>query len=83
MTCEVAVMNKRGIALAADSAVIGDVEPFPALLYYRVGTVAAGKLRYVQAAESRVGSLSTAAVMPFAHRETIDMIINGICAGAR
>ena len=32
----------------------------------------------MQAAETRIGPTSTAAVMPFAHRETIDMIINGI-----
>ena len=69
--------DESGVVIAG----MGDVEPFPALLYYRVGTVAAGKLRYVQAAESRVGSLSTAAVMPFAHRETIDMIISGIHPG--
>jgi hypothetical protein len=69
--------DESGVVIAG----MGDVEPFPALLYYRVGTVAAGKLRYVQAAENRVGSSSAAAVMPFAHRETIDMIINGIHPG--
>ena len=66
--------DETGIVIAG----IGDSEPFPTLLSYRVGTVAAGKLRYVQAAENRIGPTSTAAVMPFAHRETIDMIINGI-----
>jgi hypothetical protein len=66
--------DETGVVIAG----MGDSEPFPTLLYYRVGTVAAGKLRYVQATEARIGSTSTAAVMPFAHRETIDMIINGI-----
>jgi hypothetical protein len=49
----------------------------PGAVSVRVGTVAAGKLRYAKADEARVGS-SDAVVVPFAQRETIDMIISGI-----
>jgi hypothetical protein len=57
---------------------MGESEAFPALLQYRVGTVAAGKLRYAKAEEARVGGASDAVVVPLAQRETIDMIISGI-----
>jgi hypothetical protein len=56
---------------------MGESEPFPVLIEYRVGTVAAGKLRYAKVDEARVGS-SDAVVVPFAQGETIDMIIGGI-----
>jgi hypothetical protein len=56
---------------------MGEIEPFPALIQYRVGTIAAGELRYVKEDEARVGP-SDAVVVPFAQRETIDMIISGI-----
>jgi hypothetical protein len=65
--------DEGGIVIAG----MGDSEPFPALLQYRVGTVAAGKLRYAKADEARVGA-ADAVVVPFAQRETIDMIISGI-----
>jgi hypothetical protein len=65
--------DESGVVVAG----MGESEPFPALLQYRVGTVAAGKLRYAKADEARVGS-ADAVVVPFAQRETIDMIIGGI-----
>src|SRR5271168_1775530 len=65
--------DESGIVIAG----IGDSEPFPALLEYRIGTVAAGKLRFAKADEARVGA-ADAVVVPFAQRETIDMIIGGI-----
>lgn len=66
--------DESGVVIAG----MGESEPFPVLLQYRVGTIAAGKLRYVKVSEAHVGGSSSAIVMPFAQRETIDMIINGI-----
>jgi hypothetical protein len=66
-------VDESGVVIAG----IGEDEPFPSLFEYRVGTVAAGKLRYAKANEARVDS-SDAVVVPFAQRETIDMIISGI-----
>jgi hypothetical protein len=65
--------DESGIVIAG----MGENEPFPALFQYRVGTVAAGKLRHAKVDEARVGS-SDAVVVPFAQRGTIDMIIGGI-----
>ena len=65
--------DESGIVIAG----MGESEPFAALLQYRIGTVAAGKLRYAKADETRVGA-ADAVVVPFAQRETIDMIISGI-----
>lgn len=73
--------GKQWFHPADDSGVViagmGENEPFPALYEYRVGTVAAGKLRYAKTDEARVGA-SDAVVVPFAQRGTIDMIISGI-----
>ena len=65
--------DESGVVIAG----IGESEPFPALFQYRVGTVAAGKLRYAKVDEAQVGA-ADAVVVPFAERETIDMIIGGI-----
>ncbi len=65
--------DDSGVVIAG----IGENEPFPVLHEYRVGTVAAGKLRYAKVDEARVGA-SDAVVVPFAQRGTIDMIIGGI-----
>ena len=65
--------DESGVVIAG----MGEIEPFPALLQYRVGTIAAGRLRYAKVDEARVGS-ADAVVVPFAQRETIDMIIGGI-----
>jgi hypothetical protein len=66
--------DESGVVIAG----MGESEPFPALVRYRVGTVAAGRLRYAKADEARVSADDDAAVLPFARRETIDMIIAGI-----
>ncbi len=65
--------DESGVVIAG----MGESEPFPALFQYRVGTVAAGKLRRAKVDEARVGP-ADAVVVPFAQRETIDMIIGGI-----
>ena len=65
--------DESGVVIAG----MGEIEPFPSLFQYRVGTIAAGKLRYAKVGEARLGS-SDAVVVPFAQRETIDMIISGI-----
>ena len=65
--------DESGVVIAG----MGESEPFPAVFQYRVGTIAAGKLRYAKVEEARVGP-ADAVVLPFAQRETIDMIINGI-----
>ncbi len=65
--------DESGVVIAG----MGESEPFPALFQYRVGTVAAGKLRCTKVDEARVGP-ADAVVVPFAQRETIDMIIGGI-----
>jgi hypothetical protein len=66
--------DKSGIVIAG----MGSLEPFPALLYYDVGTIAAGKLRYKKVGDERIGSRVGASVKAFAQGELIDMIINGI-----
>lgn len=65
--------DESGVVIAG----MGESEPFPAFFQYRVGTVAASKLRYAKVDEARVGK-TDAVVTPFAQRETIDMIIGGI-----
>jgi hypothetical protein len=57
---------------------MGESDLFPILLHYRVGTVAAGRLRYARVSEIRVTRDDEAMVVPFAQRGTIDMIIRGI-----
>lgn len=63
-----------GIVIAG----MGEEEPFPATIEYFVGTLAAGRLRYRKSSEGRINGDCIASVMPFAQRETIDMIISGI-----
>ena len=63
-----------GIVIAG----MGEEEPFPAVLQYDVETIAANRLRYTKAREGRLDLDYNAMVMPFAQRETIDMIIMGI-----
>jgi hypothetical protein len=57
---------------------MGESELFPILLHYRVGSIAAGKLRYAKKSDIRVTRDDEAMIVPFAQRETIDMIIRGI-----
>jgi len=69
--------DESGIVIAG----MGDVEAFPALIEYTVGTIAAGKLRYVKKGDARVGAGSDAWIVPFAQDQVINMIINGIHPG--
>lgn len=57
---------------------MGEAEPFPVLLQYHVGTIAAGKLRYARKDESRIGGTIDASVIPFAQDDIIHSIIGGI-----
>jgi len=57
---------------------MGESDLFPVLLHYRVGSIAAGKLRYAKMSNIRVTRDDEAMIVPFAQRETIDMIIRGI-----
>jgi hypothetical protein len=57
---------------------MGEADLFPIVLDYRVGTVAAGRLRYIKKHEKRVTLDDDAWILPFAQRDTIDMIIRGI-----
>lgn len=63
-----------GIVIAG----MGEEEPFPVVLQYSVETMAADKLRYAMVRDGRVDLEYSALVMPFAQRETIDMIIMGV-----
>lgn len=65
---------RSGVVVAG----VGEEEPFPTVLDFHVGTVAANKLRYTKADEGRVSFDDDACVMPFAQRKTIDMIFGGI-----
>jgi hypothetical protein len=71
--------NESGLVIAG----MGEEDPFPVLIQYRVGTIAAGRLRYSKINEVRVGMANDAVVVPFAQRETIDMMISGIHPGLR
>lgn len=66
--------TESGLVIAG----MGEAEIFPALIQYRVGSVAADRLRYAKVTEFRLGPTDDAAVVPFAQREIIDMIITGI-----
>ena len=57
---------------------MGETEPFPVLVQYRVGTIAAGKLRHTKVNEARVTWDDDAIVTPLAQRDLIDLIIDGI-----
>jgi hypothetical protein len=66
--------DESGIAIAG----MGENEPFPSVFVYSVGTVVAGRLRYMRRQSVNVGVDLEAGVVPFAHRETIDTIVDGI-----
>jgi hypothetical protein len=57
---------------------MGEAEPFPALQEFHVGTVAAGKLRFVNVNETAVTHDDTACVAPFGQTQMIDMFYRGI-----
>ena len=67
-------LDESGVTIAG----MGEDQPFPALLHYCVGTVAAGRLRYTEDLEAQIGGSTDAIVIPIAQVETINMIINGI-----
>ena len=67
-------IDGSGIVVAG----MGETDLFPILLHYRVGNIAAGKLRCAKVDEIRVTRDDEAVIAPFAQRETIDMIIGGI-----
>jgi hypothetical protein len=75
------MFEKPGPCPVASGIVVagmGDSEMFPVLLQYDVGPFAAGKLRIAKKNQVRVGQDATGAVVPFAQRATIDMILDGI-----
>jgi hypothetical protein len=57
---------------------MGEAEPFPGLLFCRVGPVVKGRLKLHLLDHAKITHDDTAMIMPFAQRETIDMIIQGI-----
>ncbi len=67
-------LSFSGIVIAG----MGESEPFPGLLVFHVGTIAAGKLRYIKADECRIKYNDEASVIPFGQTQTIDMIFQGI-----
>ncbi len=57
---------------------MGEAEPFPVLLEYDIGTLAAGTLRYKKTDETRVGDDSDGTVAPFGQDAIIHSITQGI-----
>ena len=57
---------------------MGDDERFSSALVYSVGTVVAGRLRYMLRQSLNIGVDLEAGVVPFAHREIIDTLVDGI-----
>lgn len=66
--------DKSGVVVAG----MGESEPFPVLVHYRVGTIAAGRLRYFRVGEARVTHDDDAMVVPFGQTHVIDMFYRGI-----
>jgi hypothetical protein len=60
---------------------MGKTEPFPSLLFCRVGPVVMGRLKMHVFEHERITHDQTAMIIPFARHETIDMIIDGIHPG--
>ena len=56
---------------------MGEAEPFPSLLFCRVGPIVKGRLKLHLFEHARITHDHTAMILPFAQRETIDMIIEG------
>lgn len=57
---------------------MGEAEPFPSVLVCKFGPMVKNKLRFHLFDHATITHTDTAMVMPFAQRETIDMIIEGI-----
>jgi hypothetical protein len=60
---------------------MGEVEPFPMLQAYQIGTIAAGKLRFAKTGEARVSRTVSAVVAPFGITEMVDIFYRGIDPG--
>ena len=71
--------HNSGVVIAG----MGEREPFPALLSCRVGPIAKGRLKLYIFDETCITHDDTAMIIPFAQRETIDMIIEGIHPGLK
>jgi hypothetical protein len=76
------IFGKQWIHPAESSGLVisgmGEEEPFATVLEYKVGSIAAGRLRHLKETRCRVGADVEASVIPFAQRGTIDTIIAGI-----
>jgi hypothetical protein len=57
---------------------MGESEPFPVLVHYHVGTIAAGRLRYIKFDEALITHDDDAMVVPLAQTNMIDMFYRGI-----
>ncbi len=57
---------------------MGEAEPFPVLVHYHVGTIAAGRLRYRKIDQGRITHDEDAMVIPLAQTKMIDMFYRGI-----
>jgi hypothetical protein len=57
---------------------MGEAEPFPVLQEYRVGSIAAGRLRSFKSNEASVSREESAIVVPLAQTEMIDMFYRGV-----
>ncbi len=66
--------NATGVVVAG----FGDSEPFPRLFECRVGPILAGRLRVTQKSTALVDHDCEAIIVPFAQREIIDLIIDGV-----
>ncbi len=66
--------DQSGVVIAG----MGEVEPFPMLQEYQIGTIAAGKLRFAKVGEARVCRKVSAIVAPFGITEMVDIFYRGI-----
>jgi hypothetical protein len=66
--------DRSGVVVAG----MGESEPFPVLVHYHVGTIAAGRLRFSKVDEARVTHEDDAMVVPLGQTQVIDMFYRGI-----
>jgi len=67
-------LDRSGIVFAG----MGEAEPFPAVLEFAVGSLAAGRLRWFKADEARVTRDDSAIVAPFAQGDMVHTFYRGI-----
>lgn len=60
---------------------MGEAEPFPGLLFCQVGPIVNGRLKSHVVHHASISHEQNALVLPFAQRETIDLIVEGIHPG--